>query len=158
MKFTAPTTRAPLPLFMEGVERGCRAARRVPVQRSPDAAGFTLIEVLVALAILAIALAAAARAANVAIDSAQETRLRTLATWIAQNRVAELTATNAFPPPGILSGRSSMAGFDFEWRQVTTETPNAAFRKVQLAILRPAQAQTLVTMTAHLVRPPGSGP
>ena len=119
--------------------------------------GFTLIEVLVALAILAIALAAAARAANVAIDSAQETRLRTLATWIAQNRVAELMATNVFPSTGTVSGRSSMAGIDFEWQQVTSETPNAAFRKVELKVLRPAQAQSLVTLNAYLVRPPGSG-
>lgn len=120
--------------------------------------GFTLIEVLVALAILAIALAAAARAANVATDSAQETRLRTLATWIAQNRVAELTAMNTFPSAGTVSGRSSMSGIEFEWQQVTSETPNAAFRKIELKVLRPAQAQSLVTLNAYLVRPPGSGP
>jgi general secretion pathway protein I len=119
--------------------------------------GFTLIEILVALTILAIALAAAVRAASVATDSAQETRLRTIATWIAQNRVAELTATNVFPPAGTISGRGSMAGIEFEWQQVTTETPNAAFRKVELKILRPAQAQSLVTLNAYLARPPGSG-
>ena len=119
--------------------------------------GFTLIEVLVALAILAIALAAAARAANVATDSAQETRLRTLATWIAQNRVAELTATKVFPSAGTIRGRGSMAGLEFEWRQVTSETPNAAFRKVEITVLRPARAQSLVTLNAYLVRPPGSG-
>ena len=119
--------------------------------------GFTLVEVLVALAILAIALAAAARAANVAIDSARETRLRTLATWIAQNRVAELTATNVFPATGTISGRGSMAGIDFEWQQLTSATPNAAFRKIELKVLRPAQTQSLITMNAYLVRPPGSG-
>ena len=124
---------------------------------SQKSRGFTLIEVLVALAILAIALAAAARAANVVIDGAQETRLRTLATWIAQNRVAELAATKVFPATGTISGRGSMAGIDFEWQQITSETPNAAFRKVELKVLRPAQAQSLVTLNAYLVRPPGSG-
>jgi general secretion pathway protein I len=119
--------------------------------------GFTLIEVLVTLTILAIALAAAVRAANVATDSAQETRLRTLATWIAQNRVAELVATNTFPSAGTVSGRSSMSGIEFEWQQATSETPNAAFRKVELKVLRPAQSQSLVTLNAYLVRPPGSG-
>ncbi|MEO8103410.1 MAG: type II secretion system minor pseudopilin GspI [Betaproteobacteria bacterium] len=123
-----------------------------------QSAGFTLVEVLVALTILAIALAAAARAANVATDSAQETRLRTLATWIAQNRVAELTATHVFPSTGSVNGRSSMAGFDFEWQQTTSETPNAAFRKVELKVLRPAATQSLVTLNAFLVRPPGGAP
>jgi len=128
-----------------------------PEYISRQSKGFTLIEVLVALTILAIALAAAGRAASVATDSAQEIRLRTLATWIAQNRVAELTATNSFPASGTVNGRSSMAGIEFEWRQVTAETPNAAFRKIELKVLRPAQAQSLVTLNAYLVRPPGSG-
>ena len=119
--------------------------------------GFTLVEVLVALTILAIALAAAARAANVATDSAQDTRMRTLATWIAQNRVAELTATKSFPAAGTVNGRSSMAAMEFEWRQVTSETPNAAFRKVEIKVLRPGGTQSLVTLNAYLVRPPGSG-
>ena len=119
--------------------------------------GFTLIEVLVALAILAIALAAAARAASVAIEGAQETRLRTLATWIAQNRVAELMATPLLTTTGEISGRSSMAGIEFEWQQKISETPNTAFRKIELKVLRPARAQSLVTLNAYLVRPPGSG-
>ena len=119
--------------------------------------GFTLIEILVALTILAIALAAAVRAASVATDSAQETRLRMLATWIAQNRVAELQATNVFPSAGTVSGRSSMAGVEFEWQQLTSETPNAAFRKVELKVLRPARTQSLITLNAYLVRSPGSG-
>lgn len=119
--------------------------------------GFTLIEVLVALAILAIALAAAARAASVAIEGAQETRLRTLATWIAQNRVAELMATPLATATGEISGRSSMAGIEFEWQQKISETPNTAFRKIELKVLRPAKAQSLVTLNAYLVRPPGSG-
>ena len=70
----------------------------------PRARGFTLIEVLVALVILAVALAAAARAANVATVSAEESKLRTLATWAAQNRIALLTATRSFPGSGVTSG------------------------------------------------------
>ena len=52
--------------------------------------GFTLIEILVAVAILAVALAATTRAASLATDGTLETRQRLLATWAAQNRVAEL--------------------------------------------------------------------
>jgi len=118
--------------------------------------GFTLIEVLVALAILAIALAAAARATSVATLGAEETRLRALATWVAQNRIAELQAINAFPSVGSASGLSSMGGAEFEWRQLTSETPNTAFRKITVTVTRPGVAQTLVTINAFLVRPPGS--
>ncbi len=118
--------------------------------------GFTLIEVLIALAILAIALAAAARAASVATGNAEETRLRALATWVAQNRIAELQALNVFPNNGSASGRSSMGATEFEWQQITAETPNSAFRKVTITVSRPGIEQALVKMNAFLVRPPGS--
>lgn len=140
----------PPPFPTEGASERCTTSSR-------NLWGFTLVEVLVALTILAIALAAAARAANVATDSAQDTRMRTLATWVAQNRVAELTATRSFPAAGTVNGRSSMAAMEFEWRQVTSETPNAAFRKVEIKVLRPGGTQSLTTLNAYLVRPPGGG-
>src|SRR5947207_9334738 len=61
--------------------------------------GFTLIEILIAGAILAIALAATTRAAGVAADGAYETRQHLLATWAVENRVAELRARRAFADP-----------------------------------------------------------
>ena len=117
--------------------------------------GFTLVEVLIALVILAIALAAAARAANIATTGAEESKLRTLATWVAQNRVALLNATRSFVPAGTTSGKSNMAGIDFEWQQTASDTPNAAFRKIELRVFRPNDPQTLTSLTAYLVRPAG---
>lgn len=114
--------------------------------------GFSLIEVLVALVILGVGLAAASRAASVSTDSARETRLRTLATWVAQNRIAELTATRSFPATGSMDGRSTLASTEFEWKQITYATPNPTFRKVELQVLRPGQAQTLVSLNAYLTQ------
>jgi general secretion pathway protein I len=121
--------------------------------------GFTLVEVLIALAILAVALSAAIRASSVAVDSANETKLRTLATWIAQNRIAELRAeTRLGPQPGIgeTSGRATMANVEFAWTQRVSSTPNSAFRKVEVAVLRPGGTQSLVSLNGYLVRRPGT--
>ena len=120
--------------------------------------GFTLIEVLIALVILAIALAAAARAANIATVSAEESKLRTLATWVAQNRLALLTATRSFPAGGIATGKSTLGGIDFEWQQTASDTPNATFRKIEVRVFRPNDPQTLTNLTTYLVQPEGDAP
>ena len=117
-------------------------------------AGFTLIEVLIALAILAIALTAAMRAASVATDSANETKLRTLATWIAQNRIAEINAstTTTLPGAGESNGRQTMANIEFEWKQRISNTPNAAFRKIEVQVLRPGNDQWLANLSGFVVK------
>ena len=67
--------------------------------------GFTLIEVLVALAIVAVALLAAVRAAGAMSQANAELRLRLLAQLAADNRIAELRAAGAFPPLGTRTPR-----------------------------------------------------
>jgi general secretion pathway protein I len=117
-------------------------------------AGFTLIEVLIALAILAIALTAAMRAASVATDSANETKLRTLAIWIAQNRIAEINALSVTNLPGVgeSNGRQAMANIEFEWKQKISNTPNTAFRKIEVQVLRPGNEQWLANLSGFVVK------
>ena len=121
--------------------------------------GFTLVEVLIALAILAIALSAAVRAASVAVDSAQESKLRTLATWIAQDRIAIASAlvktSNRLPPVGDSSDSQNSAGIEFGVQVKVADTPNPAFRKLDVRVLRPGDSQALVSMTSYLVSPTG---
>jgi len=100
----------------------------------PRAHGFTLLEVLVALAILAIALAAAMRASSVTTDQAQAMKLRLLAQWSAENQLAELTARKRWPAPGVQSGSSVQAGVALDWAQTVSATPNPAFRRVEIKV------------------------
>jgi len=100
----------------------------------PRAHGFTLLQVLVALAILAIALAAAMRASSVTTDQAQAMKLRLLAQWSAENQLAELTARKRWPAPGVQSGSSVQAGVALDWAQTVSATPNPAFRRVEIKV------------------------
>ena len=99
--------------------------------------GFTLIEVLVAVAILAIALAATVRAASISTDGAIEVKERILASWIAQNRLATYAATGAFPGTGTSQGSAEQAGINFNWRETVSATPNPFFRRVEVKVYAP---------------------
>ncbi len=96
--------------------------------------GFTLIEVLVAIAILAVALAATTRAASVATDGALETRQRLLATWAAENRVAEIRARRIFPVVAATRYAVTQGRLDLVVDEVVSQTPNPAIRRVDLAV------------------------
>lgn len=96
--------------------------------------GFTLVEVLVALAILAVALAAASRASLMMADSSVELRERMLASWTAQNRLAELRARRAWPDLGTREGEVEQAGQKLTWRETVSATPNAAFRRIEISV------------------------
>ena len=67
--------------------------------------GFTLVEVLVALAILAVALAAAMRATSSLIDNASTLKEHLVAGWLAQNRLQEHLARRDFPDLGLQLAR-----------------------------------------------------
>ena len=116
---------------------------------------FTLIEVLIALAILAIALSASMRTLGLATDSAQDSRERLAATWVLQNRLAEMEARRLYPPVGETRGEIDYAGLKFAWKQKVSDTPNAAFRRVELSaglVTQPDYA--LARLTGHAVQAP----
>lgn len=98
------------------------------------AAGFTLLEILVALAILALALGAAARAGGAATETAGGLRERLLAGWVAENRLALLHAERAWPDPGDSSGSSRLAGRDFAWHMQVTAAAQGHFRRVEIVV------------------------
>lgn len=100
-------------------------------------AGFTLVEILVALALLAVALSAGMRALAQAADGAGTLKMRTLALWVAQDRLA--TAQLDDPPPalGRYAGDAVQAGARFVWTAVVTATPNPSFRKIEIVVVEP---------------------
>ncbi len=102
--------------------------------------GFTLLEVLIALAILAIALAAVSRATSSTVDTSIALKERMLALWVAQNRLAESLAQRRFPSAGTKDGEASQAGELFKWREIVSDTPEPKFRRIEIQVYSPAQA------------------
>lgn len=98
---------------------------------------FTLIEVLVALAILAVALAAGMRAVAQSADGATSLRMRTLALWVAQNRLAQAQLADPWPERGVASGDETQTGTLLAWRETVSDTPNPAFRRIEIVVSEP---------------------
>lgn len=113
--------------------------------------GFTLIEILVAVAILAVALAATTRAASLATDGALETRQRLLATWAAENRVAELRARRTFPSVGATRLTADEGGLALVIDEAVSETPNPTIHRVDLAVADARDpGRVLARLTAYV--------
>ena len=120
--------------------------------------GFTLVEVLVALAIISIALMSALRAAGQGTNNVGELRSRLLAGWVAENLLAEHRARADWLPLGVQRGSAREGGLDFSWREEVIATPNAAFRRVEVRVYAAAEeSHSLAHLAGFIVNPPGSG-
>jgi general secretion pathway protein I len=114
--------------------------------------GFTLVEVLVALAIVAVALAAASRSVALSTDSALEHKLRVLSGVVAENRMAELAARRAWPGVGLTEGTERQAGLEFRWRAEVFATPHPLLRRVEIRISTPDNPHELRRLVGVLSR------
>lgn len=118
--------------------------------RDPDCRyrGFTLVEVLVALAIVSIALLASLRVAGMASNSVGELRARLLAGWVAENILMEQRARGIWLPLGVQRGLVRQGGIEFAWQEDVIATPNSLFRRVDVRVFLVAKESHVL---AHLV-------
>ncbi|KMQ80957.1 General secretion pathway protein I [Candidatus Burkholderia pumila] len=114
--------------------------------RKKQQRGFTMIEVLVALAIIAVALAASLRAVASLATSEADLHRRLLAGWSADNELAQLRLSNEFPNIGEKSFDCSQGNLKLVCQQRTTQTPNPIFRRVEIVVTSPGHRGTLAQM------------
>ena len=97
--------------------------------------GFTLIEVMVALGIVAITLVAGLKATVALTDNAQRQSDSLLAQVCAENELIRLRLSRQVPPVGTSDFACDQAGRQFEGRLLVTATPNPIFRRVDAQVL-----------------------
>ena len=116
--------------------------------------GFTLLEVLVALTVASIALVAAMRAGGSLAQATAELRLRTYAQWSAENRLSLIRLSGEFPALGRRSFECPVGTVPLRCQEDVFATPNAAFRRIELAVESPADGHRLARMTGFAVNQP----
>jgi len=121
--------------------------------------GFTLLEVLVALGILAIALGAIIQSISQATSNIGYLRDKTFAHWVAMNRVVEIQVDKTWPDIGSDEGSEMMANHEWFWKETVSEPPGAeelaqAARRVEIEVRRDRKSnKPLVTIMTFVGKP-----
>ena len=113
------------------------------------ARGFTLIEVLVALTIVAITLGAGIKAAGALTDNSQRLADFSAAQWCADNQLTALRLANTTPPIGDSEFGCSQLGLSYAGQLVTRPTPNPLFVRVD-ALMSGENGQPILTLSTVL--------
>lgn len=132
-----------------------RAPRRLRRPASPGLGGqcgLTLIEVLVALAIIAIALGAVIRALSHQAGTAAALDQRLLAGWSADNALVLQTLTEPFPDFGTTVHSCPQGRYPFTCTEIVTATPDRRLRKITVVVRLPDSATQLATLSTLVSR------
>lgn len=112
--------------------------------------GFTLIEMLAAVAILAIAMAAVISGLARYVDNTAYLREKTIALWVAHNRLTEIDLQPAWPDIGKSDGELPMAGRDWKWKVEVKATEDPQLRRVDIQVLSADGEGTAAYLSAFL--------
>lgn len=121
--------------------------------RSRHSVGFTLVEVLAAVAILAIAMAAILSAMTRYTGNAAHLQNRTLALLVAHNRLTELRLEEGFPSTGKSDGDAEMGGEEWRWFIEIQDTEDPALRRVDIRVQQRGAKDDLAYLSAFLANP-----
>lgn len=113
--------------------------------------GMTLIEVMLALAVFALAAVSMVKVASEHTRSLIILEQKTIALWVANNQLVELKLSGQFPTLGIKKGSTEMAGSTWHWTQNGIKTTDAGFRAVTLAVREKADEEyNLAELTTYV--------
>ncbi|WP_026376218.1 type II secretion system minor pseudopilin GspI [Aestuariibacter salexigens] len=116
--------------------------------------GLTLIEVMVALFIFAVTGSAVMKAAGDHLNSVSQIEQITFATWVANNRLADMTLEDTWPPRNNQRGSEEMAGQTWYWQQKVLKTNDDDLRAVEVSVgLDRDYADTVTTVTTYVAKP-----
>ncbi|WP_233520553.1 type II secretion system minor pseudopilin GspI [Flocculibacter collagenilyticus] len=118
--------------------------------------GFTLLELLVALAVFAIAGTAVMHATSGHLQGVTLMEEHTLASWVAANRMAEVHIEKKWPPQNNKKGKLTMASREWHWLQNVKKTEDDSLRQVTVVVAATENDLTdnpIMSVTSYLGRP-----
>lgn len=115
--------------------------------------GMTLLEVMLALVILASAGIAVMQAASQALNNQSYLQQKTFAMWIASNRLAELKLQQKWPTSSWQSDDIEFAGAKWYWRYQGVATGDPSFTALDIEVSDQKDGQALGYIRTYIAKP-----
>ena len=129
----------------------------MPEVRSP-AGGFTLLEVMVALVIVALGLMAAFGQVNQSLNAASRLRSLTLAHWIALDQITRLRFLGEFPAIGTSSDEVEMANTRWTYKTKVTKADLETLRVVEVSVALADSPDRVISTVTGVIGAPQAPP
>lgn len=116
--------------------------------------GMTLLEVMVALAILALAGLAVMKTSGEQVRNLSQLERKQFAAWVAENQLTTLRLQRVWPAERWHEGSSQMAGQEWHWRWRGVATSAPTLRALEVEVRLDADArQPLTLLRGYQVKP-----
>jgi general secretion pathway protein I len=113
--------------------------------------GFTLLEVIVALAILALTMIGLVAGIGDGANNQTAIEERTFAQWVALNQVSRMQLGESSVQPGSSSGTDEMAGRQWQWQQLVEKTSDPLVFRIIVTAGREGQESELARVISYLL-------
>ena len=121
-------------------------------------AGFTLLEVLVAMSIISLGLIGVFGSLNQMLGATALLRDKTLATWIATDRITEMRVNGEYPDAGERKDVIDMAGAEWSYTIKISKIPDMAMRRLDVSVgFADDPENTVATVIGFLPEPQAGG-
>ena len=120
--------------------------------RKTEERGFTLIEVVVAMAILGIGMLAVFKTIGDTVHNVDALRDRSFAEWIADNRLTEIRISGEMPSVDETAGEVEFAGRQWHWLTKVSQTQVQGLRRIDVSVRRDEDPEdsSIVTLSGFV--------
>ena len=130
-----------------------RASRKKKPESIRKVTGMTLLEVMVALVIFAMTGTAVMKAASDHLNGVGQIEQITFATWVANNRLSQLTIDTTWPPKDNEKGSEEMADRTWYWQQKVLKTNDKDMFSIEVSVsLNEQHTDSITTVTGFVAK------
>jgi len=115
--------------------------------------GFTLIEVMLATAILSFSLLALVQLTNQQTQTLSHLEKKAYASWVAENQLAQQLLQNPWPNIGITEGQAEMGNINWFWQITISNTAVKGFRRQDIIIKTDKKSNSIYSLSAFFHQP-----